>query len=550
MHQTRQPTPEAPPKKELKPTQRSTVTVGAATMKAVFLEYVHDPDSTAVHLKLQEECKRLGKTANLMEHFPVGEASVSVVSSLKYLARRHGLSSSMVKYIISNLHSVPDNKPDSSSTAFLNQQIAQCLKYCLKHDPSSIKADEIIAALFAVLNADATDALGDQPLHTRETVSQLVQCLILKISVCSAGDEADLDRLVKLAFKYIPAVNGDTKTRLQDTLQARGIPLSANIGKPPAVAPMDLVCETSNWSSGRLIASGQEMLGRYVCTGKNAVKADAVKSQQTVTTVYKENMSEKTELQQIDLAKALNSSRASSRGNVQKMEINPALSNKGSSVRSYFRTTAQEVNNLSARAQANMAVCQDDIVYLKDKFCNGYVGNLWESRMTTFANIAMTFSIIAKNQVVEDATQLDLAKSAFAASLDKGYDDCRLKFLKMYKLCAERNNGKLSENVAKILLKFQTKSTECTRDMKKTLWVILKKDDNNLQANFAAAMEILHHAKGEQDEIIRESIEYIWEQVVHPVRALNLEKNLSFSSTLADILTGRNRGQYGLKIAS
>ncbi|XP_055344805.1 uncharacterized protein LOC129592727 [Paramacrobiotus metropolitanus] len=530
--------------------QPSTHSVCAATMKALFMECVHDPDSAVVHAKIQEGWKKLGKAANLMVHFPVGKASVSVVSCLKYLSRRHGLPQPVVKYLLSKLCSITDKNPEVSSDVYLNQQIAQCLKYCLQQDPAVINAKELVTACSTVLDADATDAFRDLPLHTRELVSQLMQCIILKISACSSGNEADRDGLVKLAFKYASAVNADTKLQFQETLQAHGISVSVGGKKPSAAAPIDIVSENSSWSSERLLASGQEMLRQCVNSGKSAVKADAVKTQQTVTTVYKENMSEKTELQRIDLAKALNSSRASNRGTAQKMEINPALISKGSSVRSYFRSTAQEIDNLLARAQANMAVCQDDIVYLKDKFCYGYVGNFWEGRMTTFANIALAFSLIAKNQVVDDATQLELAKSTFEASLDRGYDDCRLKFLKMYHLCAERSNGKLPEKVLKILLNFQTKSSECTRDMKKMLWVILKKDDNNMQESFAVALDIVKLATGEQDEVTQHSIEYIWEQVVHPGRALNLEKSLSFSSTLVDILTGQNKGHYGLKTAA
>ncbi|XP_055357473.1 uncharacterized protein LOC129602475 [Paramacrobiotus metropolitanus] len=325
--------------------------------------------------------------------------------------------------------------------------------------------------------------------------------------------------------------------------------LSADSEKPPAGALADIASENSSLSSGRLFANGQEMLSRCVNSRKRAVKADAVKTQQTVTTVYKENMTEKTEIQRIDLAKALSSNRLSSRGAAHKMELNLALSSNGRSVRSYFRTTAQEIHNLLDRAQANIPVCQDDIAYLKDKFCHGYVMNLREDRMTTFANIALTFSIIAKNQVVDVATQLDLAKATFDASLDSSYDGCRLKFLKMFQLCAESSNAKLPENVTKILREFQ-KSSECTRDMKKILWIILKKDDSNLQDSFAAALEILQHTKGEQDEMARDSTEYIWEQVANPVRALHLEERVSFSSTLIAILIGAEKSYYSLDTAS
>ncbi|XP_055355082.1 uncharacterized protein LOC129600552 [Paramacrobiotus metropolitanus] len=536
-------------KKDFEATQPHALSVCAATMKALFMEYVHDPDTPAVRIKIQEAWEKLGGATNLLENFSVGEASISVVSCLKYLSRRHGLPQSVIKNILSKLRSIADKNPEGSSDAFVNQQITQSLKYSLKHDPSSVNVKQLMNACSTVLDADEKDAFRDLPLHVQDAISQLVQCIILKISACNPGDEADRDRLVKLAFKYIPAANADTKAQLQETLQAHGISLSIHGEKPREAMLIDIASDKFSGSTDEMFASGQEMLGRCVSSGKSAVKADAVNTQQTVTTVYKENMSEKTELQRIDLAKALNSSRASSRGTAHKMEINPALSSKGDSVRSYFRSTAQEIDNLLARAQANMAVCQDDIVYLKDKFCYGYVGNFWEGRITTFANIALTFSVIAKNQIVDDTIQEDLAKITFDASLDGSYDECRLLFLKMFQLCAERSNSKLPEKVTKILLKFQ-KNSECTRDMKKILWVILKKDDSNLQESFAAALEILQHAKEEQDEMTRDSIEYIWEQVVNPARALHLEKSLTFSSTLIDILSGSEKGQYGLDTAS
>lgn len=463
-----------------------------------------------------------------------------VIDCLKYLARKHGLSSSFGNILLTSLTST-----STISTIHHKYRLVQIIKYSTCHT-KMISVKQYVKVITTLANSfglslDVNNSNGSSNNNKNvidplviHTVSLLTQSLLMTID--DTNSDSLNDELFSSLRNFLSIVDANTKVEILKKLSS--FPSKNQDGKR-----LDNKGDNVNkfWASTTndgIFESGDLIINKLGAKNSKKVVADAVKTQQVVMSCYKQNMSESNELENLNLSNALNKRRGKSTAKVAMSVKKPGRKGGSGSDRGWW----SQIDTLSQLA-GNKPLTEPDIVWLAS--CTDYS---YTSIITTYyqmEQITGIFYKIVDYQAIGPDIMSKLTVNFFSENLSTDFEKIRITMLRTIDLYSKQLAGKLPEAMSNTLDHFQQNFTTCTRQMKRIIWSIMMQDDANLYESFKIALEEIKTccSSGISSEDLNQSIDYIGRQTVLESRSLELEEKFKFLLELVNVVLDKKYGK-------
>lgn len=470
----------------------------------------------------------------VVEEDEENDLTFSVIDGLKYLARKHGLSSSFGNILLTSLAST-----STISTIHHKYQLVQIIKFSTSHTKMfSVKQYVQVITTLANsfgLSLDVNNSNGSSNNNNNvkdplviHTVSLLTQSFLLTIEDTDS-DSLLNDELFRSLRNFLTIVDANTKVEILKKLSSFPSTNQNDKRLGDKGDNVDKFWATS--TNDGIFESGDSIINKLGAKNSKKVVADAVKTQQVAMSCYKKNMSESNELENLNLSNALNKRRDKSAAKEAMSVKKPGRKGGSGSDRGWWA----QIDTLSELA-GNKPLTEPDIVWLAS--CTDYS---YTSVITTYyqmEQIAGIFYKIVDYQAIGPDIMTKLTVNFFSENLSTNYEKIRITMLRTIDLYSKQLAGKLPEAMSNTLDHFQQNFTTCTRQMKRIIWTIMMQDDANLYESFKIALEEIEAccSSGISTEDLIQSIDYIGRQTVLETRSLELEEKFEFLLKLVSVV--------------
>jgi len=475
------------------------------------------------------------KPTNLENLETLKSVPFELIHQIKYIARKHGLPLILCPKLISSFQ--------DATSVHIQYQIAQGLKYALVKESRFVS----FAQIFSLLDKFTKEFSPNDPHVVLELsedesseallygiISELVEGIAIKAEATDGYDGS----VIQKVKPFLPYLDSELESKVNRIFGE----WEKNVSVIQGEADLDeLLFLTNDASIQKSKTPEDEPIGQFGDTifaksslaqkHSKEVKADAVKTQQVISTNYKQNISEKSEVESISLANALNSGRSKSVARTLAPTISPGESGGSGSDMWFYQSTGSGITTLHDLATRGKTIKEDDINWLVGKTVEGYYITNLTVTLYEQGRIAGIFQMISKYQKLQEEWLTSLAKNYFSKELDASYESILEKFLSAFLTYAEVNPGILPSRVEEYLNSFKRFNT-CTALMRKLIWKTLVQNDDNYMESFKSSLAAIQEYN--DTEYIFDHLDYIGSQVAIEYRANHLET----SSPYMEILLG------------
>ena len=465
-----------------------------ATILNLRRTHIHTSDSELVRTKLD-------KFITSSRSCPKRWLNETTIDALKYLARVHGLPSSIQAPLTDEIQ----QQKDRTHGNWYVLKLVLTLKHATLHNSDFIHLNKLLE-IIRQYNCPENAAATEKDFFTREVITQLLLAIVSILNPDRVTLEKTPEPMLQELQDFMPYVNVKFKSTIKRSLEKMGYWTGSGSTQ---------FYNRPTKSTG-LVRDGEEIIRSAHQQKASKVTAHVVKTQQTQMMTNEENISEKTQMQNISLSNALQNSRSRTKATAQnqQMEISPAKSASGSE-RWWYRTTSTEITNFLDMAKQKRPISPDDVEYLKDKL-TGFKFSFSQDGKQMVAMIAQTFYRISEYQALKDDTIL-AALDYFLESTDVTSDEDRENILQATaRHCTRRKC--VPGSIYRKLSNFQN-NKHCTSDMRKIIWSMTSMDDNYAEQNLLEAVSLLKSA-----EHCEQALSYIEKLIMKETRCKEVEK--------------------------